>query len=75
LFRFGLGTCSGELERRSALIAQFHARWILESAFPAFHGVPRRNGKKWPYAEVLICEETQRDGMKDDYPERLIVLT
>ena len=57
-------TCQGQLS--SALPEEFHARWVLKLAFPTFHDFPRRNVKKRSYAQVLICEDKQRDGMNYD---------
>ena len=67
LWGIGSGaTRADQCKLGSALPEEFHARWVLKLAFPTFHDFPRRNVKKRSYAQVLICEDKQRDGMNYD---------
>jgi len=62
LWGIGSGaTSADQCKLGSAFPAEFHARWILELAFPAFHDVPRWNVEKGPTVEVLVCEDKQSE--------------
>ena len=49
-----------------AFYEEIHASWVLELAFPASHGCPRRIVEAGGFVKSLSPEETPHDGMNNN---------
>jgi hypothetical protein len=54
-------------ELSAAFPAEFGSGWVLEFAFLALHNFPRQIVEGGRLVESLKSEETQHDGMNNDY--------
>ena len=69
----GVAVGANHFQLGAAFPAELHTCWILELALPAFHGFPRQTVERGRPVEYLDSEETQRDGMNNDYLYPLII--